>query len=157
MKQLNRICLLVMAWFILGTVALYAANDEKPFVIPELKIWKGGEGRFVPTERSRIVCPKGQAELLRIGRMLAEDWRLMFGYAPEVVEGKAKSGDLALVLNRDRKLGKEGYTIKIADWVTLAAPEAMGVYWGTRTLLQIAEQHDDRHLPKGTIRDYPGN
>lgn len=155
MKLINRICLLLVAWGLLGLAAAFAANDEKPFVIPELKEWKGGEGVFVPTRQSRIVCPKGQKELLRIGEMLAEDCRLMFGYAPEVVEGKAQKGDLALQLNKDKKLGKEGYTIRIADRVTLAAPEPIGVYWGTRTLLQMAEQQDDHHLPQGTVRDYP--
>lgn len=155
MKLINRICLLLVAWGLLGLAAVFAANDEKPFVIPELKEWKGGEGVFVPTRQSRIVCPKGQKELLRIGEMLAEDCRLMFGYAPEVVEGKAQKGDLSLQLNKDKKLGKEGYTIRIADRVTLAAPEPIGVYWGTRTLLQMAEQQDDHHLPQGTVRDYP--
>lgn len=155
MKLINRICLLLVAWGLLGLAAVFAANDEKPFVIPELKEWKGGEGVFVPTRQSRIVCPKGQKELLRIGKMLAEDCRLMFGYAPEVVEGKAQKGDLSLQLNKDKKLGKEGYTIRIADRVTLVAPEPIGVYWGTRTLLQMAEQQDDHHLPQGTVRDYP--
>ena len=36
-----------------------------------------------------------------------------------------------------------------------SAPTAKGVYWGTRTLLQIAEQSDDRSLPRGEIRDFP--
>lgn len=155
MKLINQICLFVMLWGILGMSSALAANNEKPFVIPELKEWKGGEGIFVPTQESRIVCPKGQMELLRIANMLAEDCRLMFGYAPEVVEGKSQKGDLVLLLNKDKKLGKEGYTIRIADRVFLAAPEAIGVYWGTRTLLQMAEQQDDRHLPQGIIRDYP--
>lgn len=155
MKLINRICLLVMLWGMVGVTAVLAVNDEKPFVIPELKEWKGGEGMFVPTRESRIVCPQGQTELLRIANMLAEDCRLMFGHAPEVVEGKAQKGDLSLLLNKDKKLGKEGYTIRISDRVVLAAPEEIGIYWGTRTLLQMVEQQEDRHLPQGTIRDYP--
>ena len=155
MKLINRIWLLVMLWGMVGVTAVLAVNDEKPFVIPELKEWKGGEGMFVPTRESRIVCPQGQTELLRIANMLAEDCRLMFGHAPEVVEGKAQKGDLSLLLNKDKKLGKEGYTIRISDRVILAAPEEIGIYWGTRTLLQMVEQQEDRHLPQGTIRDYP--
>ena len=37
----------------------------------------------------------------------------------------------------------------------LSAPTAKGVYWGTRTLLQMAEQSDDLSLPCGAIRDFP--
>lgn len=155
MKPVNRIYLLIMAWCLLGITTTYAAVQPKPFVIPELKEWQGEEGVFIPTEQTRIVCPKGQDELLRIGKMMAEDCETMFGFRPQVVEGKGKSGDLILSLKKDKKLGKEGYAIRISDRIQLSAPEAIGVYWGTRSLLQIAEQNKDRHLPKGYIRDYP--
>ena len=132
-----------------------AAINPKPFVIPELKEWKGEEGFFTPTERSRIVCPKGDTELLRIGRMMADDCESMFGYRLEVVEGKGERGDLVLALRKDKRLGKEGYAIRIDDRIRLTAPEAIGIYWGTRTLLQMAEQSEDFRLPKGEIRDFP--
>lgn len=155
MKLVNRICLLMIAWCLLGITSVYADLNTKPFVIPELKEWHGAEGIFTPNKQTRIVCPKGQPELLRIGKMMAEDCETMFGFRPEVVEGKGKDGDLVLSLGKDKKLGKEGYSIRITDRVVLSAPEAIGVYWGTRTLLQIAEQNKDHHLPKGNIRDYP--
>ena len=79
----------------------------------------------------------------------------MFGQTLSVTEGKAKAGDFVLSLSADKKLGKEGYAIQIADRVTLSAPTPTGLYWSTRTLLQIAEQTSGHQLPKGTIRDYP--
>ena len=39
--------------------------------------------------------------------------------------------------------------------MTLSALTPTGLYWSTRTLLQIAEQTSGHQLPKGTIRDYP--
>lgn len=131
------------------------AQNTKPFVIPELKEWKAAKGAFVPTAQMRIVCTDTQPELQRVANMLADDYKTMFGYKPEIGQGKGNAGDFVLTLHPDKKLGKEGYTIKITDRVILSAPEAIGVYWGTRTLLQIAEQSEDRQLPKGTIRDYP--
>lgn len=154
MKRVNLFlatCLLAL----LACADLCASVNPKPFVIPELKEWKGADGMFTPTEKTRIVCPAGDAELLRIARLFAEDYETMFARKLEVVQGKAAAGDFVLTLRADKKLGDEGYSIKVTDRVQLTAPKHAGVYWGTRTLLQIAEQNADRQLPKGTLRDYP--
>ena len=129
------------------------AQNTKPFVIPELKEWKGSTGEFTLNEQTRIVYPKNQPELQRIAQMVAEDCKKLFGHAPTLFEGKGQKGDIILSLKKDKKLGKEGYAIGITDHITLTAPEATGVYWGTRTLLQMAEQ--SFQLPKGQIRDFP--
>lgn len=154
MRLVNRIILFLVFSFFTSWGA-NAAINPKPFVIPELKEWKGADGAFVPTESTRIVCPTGQAELLRIARMLADDCETMFGYKPQVAEGKGNAGDIILSLRSDKKLGKEGYAVKVTDRVQLSAPQPIGVYWGTRTLLQIAEQSENRQLPKGELRDFP--
>ena len=62
---------------------------------------------------------------------------------------------MILAIRADKKLGKEGYTVKVTDRILLTAPESIGVYWGTRTLLQIAEQSENHQFPKGTLRDFP--
>ena len=129
------------------------AQNAKPFVIPELKEWKGTTGEFTLNTQTRIVYPKNQPELQRIAQMLADDYKEMFDYTPTIAEGKGQKGDIILSLKKDKKLGKEGYTIKIADRINLSAPEAVGIYWGTRTLLQMAEQN--LTLPQGEIRDFP--
>ena len=129
------------------------AQNAKPFVIPELKEWKGSNGEFVLNEQTRIVYPKNQPELQRIAQMVADDCKEMFNYTPAIAEGKGQKGDIVLSLKKDKKLGKEGYAINITDRINLSAPEAVGVYWGTRTLLQMAEQ--GFALPKGEIRDFP--
>ena len=130
-----------------------AAQNAKPFVIPELKEWKGGAGELTLNEQTRIVYPKNQPELQRIAQMVADDCKEMFNYTPTIAAGKGQKGDIILALKKDKKLGKEGYAINISDRITLSAPEAVGVYWGTRTLLQMAEQ--SFNFPKGEIRDFP--
>ena len=129
------------------------AQNVKPFVIPELKEWKGTAGEFTVNEQTRIVYPKNEPELQRIALMLADDCKEMFNHVPTLAEGKGQKGDIILSLKQDKKLGKEGYAIKITDRINLSAPEAVGVYWGTRTLLQMAEQ--SLAFPKGEIRDFP--
>lgn len=133
----------------------YADVNPKPFVIPELKQWTGKDGNFVPGADTKIVCTSSDPELLRIARMFADDYQRMFGKSLNVTQGKAASGDFVLSLSKDKKLGQEGYAIKITDRVAISAPTPTGIYWSTRTLLQMAEQNEEHSLPKGTIRDYP--
>lgn len=137
---------------LLVCIAVQAAN-AKPFVIPELQEWKGGDGLFVPAQGMKIVC--NGATLQNVAEALARDWNTMFGTKPEVVSGKAGKGNISLSLKKDKKLGKEGYSIRIADGIKVCAPEAVGAYWATRTLLQIAEQSAEHSFPKGDIRDWP--
>ena len=132
-----------------------AAVNPKPFVVPELKQWTGKDGNFTPGKDTRIVCTSQNPELLRIARMFADDYQQMFGQTLTVAQGKATSGDFVLSLSADKKLGEEGYAIKISDRVAISAPTPTGLYWSTRTLLQLAEQNQERSLPQGTIRDYP--
>lgn len=154
MITLKRRILLFAILCLMGNMVM-AAMNQKPFVIPELKEWNGKEGYFVPENTTRIVYPPSNSELLRIAQLFAEDYQQMFGKKLEVAQGKSAAGDFVLALKSDKALGKEGYSIKVTDRVTITAPEATGVYWSTRTLLQIAEQSENQQLPKGTVRDYP--
>lgn len=149
-----KVLFLLIAFCATGCLS-YAAVNPKPFVIPELKQWTGKDGNFAPGENTKIVCTSSDPELMRIARMFADDYKQMFGKSLSVTQGKAASGDFVLSLSKDKKLGQEGYAIKITDRVAISAPTPTGVYWSTRTLLQMAEQNEEHSLPKGTIRDYP--
>lgn len=151
--SLQALALLVI--FCLTGSLTRAAVNPKPFVVPELKQWTGKDGNFTPGKDARIVCTSQNPELLRIARMFADDYQQMFGQTLSVAQGKATSGDFVLSLSADKKLGEEGYAIKITDRVAISAPTPTGLYWSTRTLLQLAEQNQERSLPQGTIRDYP--
>ena len=115
MKSVNRICLMMILCCVCCINIAQAAVNPKPFVIPELKEWKGNEGKFIPTEQTRIVYPKGNSELQRIARMLADDCNTLFNHTPQIVEGKGKKGDLILSLKKDKSLGQEGYAIRVTD------------------------------------------
>lgn len=143
-------CLVVISLFV--QMGLYAQN-EKPFVIPELKEWQGKEGVFVPQAGMRIVY--AQDALRSVAEAFAADYGRMFDAAPAVVQGKPSEGDIYFTLKKDKKLGREGYAIRVDRYVTVSAPEVVGAYWATRTLLQISEQTEDHQLPKGQLRDWP--
>ena len=144
------LCLLVLSLFV--QMGLYAQN-EKPFVVPELKEWKGSKGDFVPSSDMRVVY--ADEALRAVAEAFAADYGQMFGAAPAVAQGKPSAGDIYFTLKKDKKLGSEGYAIRVDRYVTVSAPEVVGAYWATRTLLQISEQTEDHQLPKGQLRDWP--
>lgn len=143
-------CLVVISLFV--QMGLYAQN-EKPFVIPELKEWQGKEGVFIPQAGMRIVY--AQDALRSVAEAFAADYGQMFDAVPAVVQGKPSAGDIYFTLKKDKKLGREGYAIRTDRYVTISAPEAVGAYWATRTLLQMSEQTENHQLPKGQLRDWP--
>lgn len=141
--------------------AIYASNasahtDEavnvKPFVVPEVKSWEGGQG-FLALSGRIVVKSK---ELVEVASDLSADYEEMFGSALMIVqEDRLDVGDIVLSLNSKSDLGTEGYEMCIDSQVTIAAETARGVFWGTRTLLQIAEQQVSGELPRGNIKDKP--
>ena len=152
-KQLLLLCAAISIFF----TAFAADNNknEKPFVIPELREWIGGNGNITIDANTKIVYKKGDAQMEKIAQQFAADLKTMFGYKVQAIAGKASKGDISIAIKKNKKLGAEGYKVTIDDKVTLTASTAQGAFWGTRTLLQILEQNNGATLPKGTITDWP--
>lgn len=148
----KRLCLFC-AILLCGNLMAIFAQNAKPFVIPELKEWKGAKGEYMIGEHTRIVCKQGDPKLLQVAQSLAADYQTMFNKSLPVVQGKATDSDIVLCLREDKNMPAEGYCMDIAKQVTLSAPQAIGVYWATRSLLQMSEQNES--LPCGRIKDYP--
>ena len=137
------------------TVMDLAAQNAKPFVIPEIKEWKGGEGYFSPASDAVIYCKGPLKRLQTIAEQFSADYQEMFGKKLKITGHKPEKADFRLVLNPEVDLGVEGYRISVGQQVVLTAATPTGIYWGTRTLLQLAEQHPSQLLPKGEIVDLP--
>ena len=147
------ICISVFA----AAVSAFAAN-EKPFIIPELKEWRGGEGFYAVQSGTRIVYKAGDADLQHVAELLAEDLRKMYGIRLPLSTEKGRDGDIVLAVKADKKLGEEGYEMSVDRKAELTAPTATGVYWATRTLLQMGEARrtaENFEIPRGKVRDWP--
>ncbi|WP_373733671.1 family 20 glycosylhydrolase [Bacteroides heparinolyticus] len=151
----NTRLLLAVATLCISFSALRAENNPKPFTIPELKEWKGGKGHFELNGETSILFDRKQSEAEKVAKLFAEDCRLMFGFAPKVNADGGKKSGIRFSLSSKSDLGEEGYRIRIGQGIEVSASHAKGLYWATRTLLQIAEQDEQRRLPKGTITDSP--
>lgn len=149
--------LFMSAVLLAGAAVAYAANP-KPFTVPEVSGWKGGEGSFKPSaQTTRIVPDPKSPEAQEIARMFSRDYNTMSGTELPVVAGKVQKGDISLKIKPDKKAGVESYAIDITPkGITVTAPTARGLYWATRTLLQMTENaKDGASLPVGTITDAP--
>ncbi|WP_168928941.1 family 20 glycosylhydrolase [Paenibacillus dokdonensis] len=136
-------------------------TNMKPKVIPSLQEWTGGTGNFTLSANSRIVITTSTCacKLPETAAVFQEDLKEITGYdIPVVVAKSASKGDFLLLLNdtRDESIGDEGYLFETVDFVTIRANTETGVFYGTRTALQILDQDPLKsNIAKGTAKDYP--
>ncbi|MFE7711943.1 discoidin domain-containing protein [Streptomyces sp. NPDC057486] len=139
--------------------------NPRPAVVPALQQWEGGTGAFELRKHSRIVLAKRQAdELDDQGAQLSAEIEEVTGHKPAVSPRIPQDGDIVLSIDPSladatggARFAEEGYTLTATDRnVTITAPTAKGVYYGTRSLLQILLLDDGRDsVPVGTAVDWP--
>ncbi|MBQ1645871.1 MAG: glycoside hydrolase family 20 zincin-like fold domain-containing protein, partial [Prevotella sp.] len=134
--------------------------NEKPFVIPEITEWKGGQGNV---ELSGRIIVKS-SNIKAIAQAFSNDCEKMFGWKLAVSSGKPRKGDIVLTCRKSADLSEESYQIEMGTvslpTVNILSSSPKGMFWATRTLLQLFEQstHDcaeNVSLPSGTIIDKP--
>lgn len=156
--NLNPLPLFDSAIGVLLLVAHGFANPA-PKVIPSLSEWQGGNGNFTLSSASRIaIDPAYNGQLENTAQVFQNDLFAMTGQTlPVVTTTSARTGDFFLTLNdQDAGIGNEGYHFQVGETVVLSGHTSTGVFYGTRTVLQILLQdHTKTHIPKGKARDYP--
>lgn len=135
---------------------MVAMAQSVPQVIPALQQWKPAKGKLVLPESGKVIVSPDEEEALRqSAEILVQDLKEMFGWDYRVVTGKKEKGTVCLTLGKpDETLGDEGYRMDIRNEVTIEAPTSKGVFWGTRTLLQMI-YHQSEGLMKGRATDFP--
>lgn len=134
------------------------AQNLVPKVIPALQSWKSTKGIYTVPEKGFIYVNKKDSCLLyNTAKTLSEDLKCMFGYDYKVTvsENKREAKSILLSLNEDiSSHGEESYKIDINKRVEITAPHTKGVFWGTRTLLQMI-YNQPNGLQKGCAIDFP--
>ncbi|MGW0935467.1 family 20 glycosylhydrolase [Streptomyces sp. NPDC002666] len=129
-----------------------AAAAPPPEVLPSLRQWQPGEGEFTLTDRARIVLDgvREQRTAADAARFAGE----LAGKAP-VSRGRARAGDIVLRQDASLKgsLGAEGYRLDVGDRLTVTAATSAGVFYGSRTVLQLL--NDDGRAARGSATDVP--
>ena len=146
-----------MKHLLLSTIAFlcfsvaFAQSNPKPFVVPEITSWQGGNGTTALSHRIVVKNKK----LRPAAEAFARDYSILTSRTMNLASGKAVVGDIVFNMKSDRSLGTEGYRINIGTTVVVEAATAQGAYWATRTLLQMLEQGEDESLACGIITDVP--
>jgi hexosaminidase len=138
-------------------------QNERPVTIPAIREWRSTAGRFLFKSNSRIVVSSSAPfELKRTAKLFAGELRRISGQAvAEIVQQNPipREGDILLAIAPENQtLGDEGYNISIGPYIAVRARKPAGVFYGTRTVLQIIHQSTSGKgimLPKGEIRDWP--
>ncbi|MCW3839570.1 discoidin domain-containing protein [Micromonospora yasonensis] len=163
------VCLLSLPAFVaMGAPAAaepVSAVNAKPAVVPALQEWEGGSGTFELRKHSRIVLAKQQGdELAGPGAQVAADLEQVTGRKLDVSPRIPQDGDIVLSVDPTltdaeggARFAEEGYTFTVTDQnVTIAAPTVKGVFYGTRTLLQLLLLDDGRDsISVGAAVDWP--
>jgi len=133
--------------------------NAAPKVIPSLREWQGGSGFFTLSPASRIaIDPTYTTQLKNTAKVFQDDlFAVTKRTLPLITTNSPAAGDFFLTLhNVDAGIGNEGYLFQVDDKVAISARTPVGVFYGTRTALQILLQDPTKtHIPRGFARDYP--
>ncbi len=141
--------LVLIVFLVSGSLFGWATN-LKPFVVPELTQWQGGEGQMQPSGQIVVASPA----LRSMAQTFCHDYTLLTGQQMSIATGnKAKAGDIVLRLKKDKALGSEGYRMAIGTTCDITAATPKALYWGLQTVLQLSEQQPS--LPCGSTVDKP--
>ncbi|MFJ5719390.1 family 20 glycosylhydrolase [Streptomyces sp. NPDC093149] len=131
-----------------------ATAAPPPEVLPSLRQWRPSAGEFTLADRARIVL-----DGVRDSRT-ADDARRFAGELTgkaSVSRGAAAARTGDIMLRQDpslkKSLGAEGYRLDVGDRVTVTAATSTGVFYGSRTVLQLL--NDDGRAARGSATDVP--
>ncbi len=135
-----------------------SGSNKLPEVVPTMQEWCGADGgSFTFNENSRIVVSANDMGTLQTAAEITkDDIQELFGVSLAIVTDEPKAGDLVLTFeNGDEKLGEQGYSLEIGDYVTIRGTAYRGVFFGTRSLLQGMLSSGNNSIACGTAVDYP--
>lgn len=136
---------------VLPAAAGNRGGNPKPRVIPEILQWQGGEGTYRLGETITLSCPDA-----RLARDFSADLReVTAARVSKLPPSSEQSTDITMTLLKGDNIGPEGYKLQIdSSGIRIGAATPVGLYWGTRTLLQILRQSPGS-VPCGKAIDFP--
>ncbi len=131
-------------------------------VIPEVQQFVAVSGTYSLPSSVKILVKTADIQaktdsLLGIANQLKDELSQMFNTTATVAETTAATaleGEILMMYSTSALNNKEAYQLQISDGIVLAASARPGAFWGTRTILQLVENHANQ-VPKGNITDYP--
>jgi hexosaminidase len=140
-----------------GFAVAAGRTNPRPWTTPALRSWTGARGVFrLGASGQIVVSPRDRRALMPTATILSADLRGLSGrrIGIAVTDAAPRAGDVGLGLGaRDVRLHREGYALRVGAAVLITARTATGVFYGTRTLLQLLGR--GRSIPRGQAVDWP--
>lgn len=126
----------------------FEQHNAKPHVVPELLAWRGAKGTYSFGDTIAVSADAPCAA--EFAQELAEITGKKVTIAPN-----GTKADIQFTKLPTAPTGPEGYILDIgsANGVDIMASTDTGLFWATRTLLQLLKQSPE--LPRGTAQDEP--
>lgn len=145
--------ILMLASLIIPNVVSAESVNAAPTVIPAVREWKGGSGKFILKQGMSVVLAEDGIISDAQKDIIKEYFADICGFDVSVAVGTAKKGDISLSIVNDSDIGDEGYTAVIGDTIKIEANTPKGLLYGIITVLQ--SHYADGFVPVGEIVDYP--
>lgn len=134
-----------------------AGTNPPPQVVPAVQQWTGGEGSL-KVDATRIILRASQRDMLGVtaGVLQADLTGARSGTVVVETAENPVPGAIFLDIVKNAEARPVGsYRLEIGDSVVISANSPTGIFYGTRTILQMLSQAKDGALPRGTITDWP--
>lgn len=151
-------------FFLLVIAQLTHSQANLLKVIPEVQNFKAEKGYYsLPNVVKISVDTYHNDSLISVATQLKKDLKNIFNITAKinlVKNGKKKvASENEIFLTYEKPLkNKETYRMSIGErkgqGIIVKGEARQGVFWGTRTLLQLVENHENK-IPTGNILDYP--
>lgn len=130
-------------------------------VIPEVQNFASKSGDFtLPNSIQIKVNTSKNDSLMSIAMQLKEELKTMFQMDAAVSTTSAmkavSTNEIYLNYSDETLPNTEAYTLDLdtTTGITISGASRTGVFWATRTILQLIENHENQ-IPSGLITDYP--
>ena len=134
----------VAATLLLSAVALVAADNPAPAIVPLPRKMETAPGSFLLTPAVKI---KADGDAAETGRYLANELHRRTAADLVVIQGADASaaGNIDLEIDGSKSdLGDEGYTLSITSGgIAIHAPHSAGLFYGAQSLLQLLPAQAD--------------
>ncbi|MBP1327514.1 hexosaminidase [Leucobacter exalbidus] len=142
-------CATIATGVALTSSPAFANEVPVPDVVPSIAQWQSVPGSLDAGEGLHVRPAENTPELTGVADILTEELQAVLP-----AEHAAGDPEVVLVLDPDRaELGAEGYELAVGSEVTITGATRSGVFYGTRTLVQMLMQQTV--LPGGSTVDVP--
>lgn len=153
-RHLRGFALAIMA---IGSPILSAEPEEAKLpLVPYPQQIEFQGGTFTAGKHLILTSDQGHGEIAQLADTCIQDLAAI-GFTAS--RGKTPPGKdasiITLSIQENQDLGEEGYRLKVDSAVSITAATSDGLFWGTRTLLQLMHAGPQKGVPHLTIVDQP--